>query len=91
MPLFVYRDVQWCNKVVYIRMLIVDEAEGEKRADETEEKLNNDSRGDTTDKRMDRPRCAIRILPWASMCHVAMQIDQTIDASVDVACPGVET
>lgn len=51
MPLFVYRDVQWHNKVVYIRMLIVDEAEGEKRTDETEEKLNNDSRGDTTDKR----------------------------------------
>lgn len=36
MLLFVCRDIQWCDKVVYIRMLIVDEA-GEKRADETEE------------------------------------------------------
>lgn len=30
-------DIEWRDKVVYIRMLIVEEAEGEKRENETEE------------------------------------------------------
>lgn len=60
MPLFVCHDVQWRDKVVYIRMLIVDR--GRKReTHETEETMIRATIR-PINASMGRPRCAIRVL-----------------------------